>query len=151
MGGATSLPGEMERCPEGALLISANDHGCRLGRCDYIAAMDDIGERLAPWGVPRISPHMWAEYPFLETGHYHIANSACFGAYLAWLMGCSRIVIAGVDLYRSAYFHDSTPIRKVGNERDRLADWAALRDLLPKGLVFAAGGPVAEVFPLLEG
>lgn len=113
--------------------------------------MDDIGARLEPWGVPRISPHLWAEYPYLDHSNtYHIANSACFGVWLAHLMGCAKIVVAGVDLYRSAYFHDATPIRKVGTERDRLADWAALRDLLPPGLVFVAGGPVERVFPLLE-
>lgn len=146
LGGAASLPEEMKRCPEGALLISANEHGCKFTRCDYIASLDDIEAKVAPYGVPRISPHMWAEHPFLETD-YHVANSACFGAYLAHLMGCTRIVIAGVDLYRSGYFHDPTPIRKVGTERDRLNDWAALRDLLPAGLVFAAGGPVLQVFP----
>lgn len=148
--GAETLPRDLERCPNDALMISANDHGCRLKRCDFIVALDDIHDRLRPWGVPVISPHAWADHQCHDPAVLKLSNSGCFGVLAAHLMGCRKIVIAGVDLYRTAYAHDPRPIRIRGTERDRLHDWAVLRSLVPSGLVFVASGPVSAIFPTLE-
>lgn len=144
LGGAETLPAEMERCPDGALLISANEHGCRLRRCDYIVARDDIGERLAPWGAPRISQHLWAEHPYLDP--WPIANSAAFGVWVAFEMDCRSAVIAGVDCYRTAYFHDKAARRPLGSEKFRFAEWKELKQRIPKGFLRAAGGPLVDIF-----
>lgn len=148
LGGAESLPVEFARCPSDAVLISANQHGCLYTRCDYIVVLDDIGERLEPLGVPRIGPYLWAEYPYLD--RWTIANSAAFGVWVAHLMGCAPIYIAGVDCYRSGYWHGEGRPNATGREKFRLVEWRELRLRVPD-IVRAAGGPLVEIFGGMDG
>jgi len=136
----------MTRVPHGALRISANEHGCRLVRCDYIAALDDIDAQTAPWGAPRVASYAWAEHQ-LKGAPFPIANSGCLATWLAYMMGCSPILIAGVDLYRTGYFHNPAPIPKPTSEVSRLQEWARLRDAIPEAKVFTMSGPLDTVFP----
>lgn len=149
LGGAESLPSEFWRCPWDAVRISANEHGCKFTRCDYIVALDDLTEKLQPYGVPRIGPYLTYEHPYLDK--WTVANSAAFGCYVALVMGCSRVIVTGVDCYRSGYWHHETAPKVAGKELFRFLEWQELKKLVPDGFVRAAGGPLVELFGGLDG
>lgn len=113
MGGGPSLAKDIDRCPIGALYLSANDHGAKLlaerfdRRCDFLVALDDIRDRLVPWRAPIVGRYFWADYRILKFRLRNgLQNSAMAAAWLARLMGCAPIIIAGVDCYDGgAYWH----------------------------------------------
>lgn len=146
--GGPSVLSTLAGAPSNAVHVSVNDHGCRLvdsrpalgRRMDYVVGCDHIEPRLRPWGLPIIGRYMWADHRFL----YMIEpSSAVMAAWVLRLMGCSPILIAGVDLYASAggtYF-DSNPAHqgKTTKPREHLKMWAKLRAQFP-AMYRALGG-----------
>lgn len=126
MGGGPSLVDAFPYFPPDAVLLSVNDHGCRFMRHtlgltrqpDYIVACDRIEQRVRfdirkpgtgePWGVPLIGRWMFADYRML----FSVApNSGVAAAWVARLMGCAPIILAGMDLYEGGtYFDDARGI-----------------------------------------
>lgn len=129
IGGGPSAPSGLKLCPDDAVAISANDHGFKLRRCDYITALDRIEKRLRPHGVPVISRHLFADY---RAHTYPQPSSGILGAWLARLMGCTPIYIVGMDCFSGeTYFHDPTAKSSGFSEppRNHIARW---RDFLHK-------------------
>jgi hypothetical protein len=107
LGGGVSLPKEIGNCPgkDEAVYLSANQHGAMLIECDYIVAHDKIEEKIRPFGKPVVSRHMWADYRIMGS---IVASTGVETAWVARLMGCAPIYIAGMDCFAGGgtYFHD---------------------------------------------
>lgn len=157
MGGAPSLPAELERCPPDALYLSANDHGAKLleerygRRCDFIVALDDIRDRLVRWGAPIVSRYFWADYRILkfqlrDGGH----NSAMAAAWLARLMGCAPILVTGVACYSAGgtYWHAPKAMSNgfTATPRQHRARWRTFAQLHPGMYRLVGPGALSEVF-----
>lgn len=117
-GGATLNVKNIRLAPRDAVYLSANDHGLRfladhpdLGiTANYVVACDKIEARCRtdvrsgkPWNVPFVCRRMFGDYrlchkPAMLTGQV--------SAWLARLMGCSPIIVLGMDLYEGPTYHD---------------------------------------------
>ncbi len=140
MGGGPSLARSLDQCPLDALHFSVNDHGARLlkdtphdGRkVEWIVACDKIEQRARldigrgeagvveqrdgqPWNVPVVSRHMWADYRMLSLV---APSSGMAAAWLARLMGCSPIILLGMDLYCGGTYFDAPTAKSSGRMID---------------------------------
>lgn len=147
LGGGESLPEHLSRLPGGALLLSANDHGCMLAACDYVVCMDDIEERLRRTGTPIIGRHWWADFRIQE--YERVGNSGVLGAWVAWVLGGHPILLAGMDCYQGGTYHHAPAAKSSGRHislEKHLEDWSGLRQRLPAAWIRSMGGPTAAVF-----
>lgn len=157
MGGGPSLVTAFEsgELPDDAVLISANDHGCRLaetGLCrmpDYIAAADNIRDRLAIWDVPVLSTREWAD---IQVFRKPVHNSGMFGAWAAWVMGCFPIIPVGMDLWQGGTYYDDPDAESNGHEipyEVHLERWRHTADVIHGSRIRVLEGAVlAAVFPV---
>lgn len=144
MGGGPSLPAQLDLCPgrASAIYFSANHHGASLVGCDYIVALDKIEPLVRPFGVPIVSRHMFGDYRILTSP---APNSGIAAAWLAALMGCGPIFIAGMDM-GGAYFHDPAAKSGVGFTREQhLGQWRSMMEKHPADYR-PVGGPLLEHF-----
>lgn len=144
MGGGPSLTAaNLRHAPPDALYISANDHGLRFladhpklnARASYVVAVDRIEERTRydvrygrsrPWHVPIITRKCYGDYRLL---HMPAPLTGLVSAWLARLMGCSPIVVIGMDLYCGPTYHDEPNARSNGkctSARDHRQQWRQL-------------------------
>ena len=128
MGGGPSLPGALERCPGrgDAVYISANDHGAKLAGCDYIVAHDKIEDRIRPFGVPLVSRHLWADIRYLS---FPAPNSGVIAAWVAAMLGCAPIYIAGMDCWSGGTYWHNPKAKSAGHllkPVDHLSRWRHL-------------------------
>jgi hypothetical protein len=164
-GGGESLPAQLKRCPQDAVYISANQHGCiahldgHLARLpDYVMVVDGIEGKTWPrpdgstytlrhFGVPIISPRPAGDYWLFEQC---MPGSGLMAAWMAWVMGCAPIVLAGIDCYQGGtYFHDRearSSGRSITIQR-HLERWGQLLVHAPGGQFRSLGGPLAKLFP----
>lgn len=156
MGGAPSLPRDLDALrawSEGAapIHLSANDHAFKLpAPVDYIVACDNIEERLRVHGRPIIGPRHWADYRVL---HQVVSNSAALACVVAWAMGCSPIVVTGVELYEGGtYFHDPNAhsVGKSAKVPQHLRRWRKLVESYVGVFVRPVSGPLLTLFPAFE-
>lgn len=141
LGGGRSLHDEMSRAPAG-IRISANEHGCRWGRCDYIAALDDIPEKVRGFGLPVIG-RMPLTVDYLADELPGCRWTGTQAVYFAAVMGARLIVLAGMDLYQ-----DLPPGAPGGAETPlatHLEAWQNLKNAIPVP-VRALGGPLVDLF-----
>lgn len=159
IGGGISAPAQLARAPEGALFLSANQHGCMLRACDYIVALDVWEHRefklldgrmvkITHFGVPIISPRPGdADYRIFDKP---AANSGAVAAWCAWVMGCAPILLAGIDCYEGGtYYHDHNA-RSSGNHvpvDQHLRKWAKAAAAAPGAMIRSLGGPLEALFP----
>lgn len=160
IGGGESAPKQLKQVPEGALLISANQHGCLLTKCDYLVACDNKPGRryvspkglvdLRDFGIPIISPReSMAEYRIYSKVPAN--SSGVMAAWVAWLMGCVPICLVGMDLYlgKATYFH-SPAAQSTGRHLMvslHMNKWTILRDRAIGAMYRAMGGPLVGIFP----
>lgn len=161
IGGGESAPEQIKLAPAGAVTISVNQHGMLLHKCDYIVACDNKPGRryvspkglldLRELGAPVISPRVeMADYRIFKIP---INNSGCTAAWVAWVMGCSPICLAGMDLYlgKATYFHSplAHSTGKFLPEGNHLNKWRLLQQALPSSVMLRPlGGPLAgKEFP----
>lgn len=158
LGGGPSLLVNLMDCPEKAVRVSANHHGCKLTRCDYLVTNY---EHLIPefaCGVPIIGPCAGADYVFFGIE----STSGMQAAKTAWLMGCAPIILMGMDCYQGDrdYWDDSAEalvtygrksppylLRKLSKQ---LAAWKEMTDRLEGIEVRVAGGPLLNVYKKYE-
>lgn len=151
IGGGPSLPAAMKAAPsiEHAIYLSANAHGVKYWPCDYIVMLDDNEAWLTPYGVPIAST--------LRTGtlrlyHQRFHQSGMMAAYLAWVLGCSPILLAGIDCYTGDTYHDDPRAKSSGcsvRPEEHLRRWREVRAWLDGADVRALAGPLLEhgIFP----
>jgi hypothetical protein len=147
IGGAPSRLTEIAQCPEDAVFLSANDHGCKQRRCDYIASLENFEALFRPYGVPIISRRPWADFVVQEK---RLPNSAALGAWAAWVMGCAPIIIIGVECYQGGTYADDSTAKSAGRDRPlawHLEIWSRLKTVAPGGDFCTVGGPLLTIFP----
>lgn len=160
-GGGESLPSQLARCSDNAIYISANQHGCLARRCDYIMVVDGIEDKsftrpdgtsygLRDFGVPIISPRPAGDYWLFDQC---APSSGVMAAWMAWIMGCAPILLAGIDCYQGpTYYHDpgaKSSGRALSLQR-HLDRWASLLQHAPGGQFRPLGGPLTEIFPAYD-
>lgn len=148
IGGAPSRLMDIKQCPKEAVFISANDHGCRQQTCHYICACEDLGERLFSWKIPVISGHPMSDYRVFDIP---LPNSAALGAWAAWIMGCTPIVVTGVECYQGKTYVGDPHARTSGHSlvlEEHLHRWERLNYLCPGIQIRVISGPLARVFPM---
>lgn len=151
IGGGMSHPAGMQRVPgpEAAVYISANDHGAKRYPCQYICCLDMIEERLRPYGVPIVSPRRYGDFRIFRNP---CAQSGMLGVWLAWVMGCSPILLVGMDCFRGGTYHDDPDATSSGTRiqlKSHLTRWQALGERLGADIRAAAGTLADEgIFPL---
>ena len=162
MGGGDSLPAHAARAPERCVFLSANQHGCLLRKCDYLVVCDDKpGRRFAApngpvdlksFGTPIISPRTsMADYRVFERPVPN--NSGVVGAWILWVMGCSPILLAGMDCYAGGTYWHSPKADSSGRGMTRerhLFKWEQLRNKFPDAPFRVMGGPLAKLFPVYD-
>lgn len=96
-------------------IISANEHACKIPGLpvDFIVCKDDkhtengewMRDRLAPYNLPIISRHWWADYRLPEWKLQ--GNSGLMAIAVAAAMGGGPIYPVGFDFYQEGtHFHD---------------------------------------------
>ena len=167
MGGGPSLPDQVAaiRHPVAAW-VSANDHGAKLRRVDYIVAVDDVhqvtgepmGPRLRAHGAPIVSPRFFADYRMppitVRRNDGQLidwrGNSGMQAIWVAWALGGWPVIVAGIDNYQGGtYWHDpnadsSGTAKEPADFDDRLAQ---LRDLIGTDRVRVVDGPLLKFWP----
>lgn len=142
------------------VLISVNEHGCKLTKCDYIVALDNIGHKdrgagcVVDMDAQSITPYRWADVKL--TGYWNSSNSGRTAVWVAWKMGCSPIVIVGADLYQNGAYHWNRQLPTAGNNEKfegHLREWGVMMHRVPAEIVTCAGGPLVEhdVVPKFDG
>lgn len=170
MGGGESLHPTLDLVadPARCVYISANDHGAkalrRRGRSGealaYVLCLDRIEDRCRRelwadgktgpvWGVPLVSRHMFADYRLLQNPWRDSGRAA---AWLARLMGCDPIILAGIDCYSGGtYWHDKTAqsAGRFAAPRDHRARWWELFRASPAQYQASYGG-LADALPPVD-
>lgn len=147
LGGGDSLPAHGVAGPPDAVHIGANEHACKIGlRCEYIVAVDNIREKVTPYGVPVITSRRWGQFRMFKQ------PSPCSGpcaAWAAWVMGCAPIIIGGMDCYVGGTYCHDPKAKSSGKSQtldNHLSRWATLRDKFPRAAIRTLGGPTLKVF-----
>lgn len=158
MGGAPGLPEEVKRVNDASCWISANEHGAKLRKCDYIVYVDRIHQQkrqpferiLAKYKTPTISLCFTADYriPNWDETHY-LGNCGFHSAWVAWMLGANPIILCGFENYRNGtYWWDknarSSSTRKHKSEFDKRIN--QLKRLTPGANYRIAGDGLAEHF-----
>lgn len=161
VGGGESVQEQLLRCPDTAIHISANQHGCLARACDYIFCADAIEDKvftrsdkslytLRVFGVPIISPRPSADYWLFDQT---LASSGVMAAWCAWVMGCAPIILVGMDCYQGGtYWHDKSALssgRGIPLHR-HIARWTALLNQAPGGQFRSMGGPLVGLMRLYD-
>jgi hypothetical protein len=149
IGGGMSRSTQMALAPpaDQAIYISTNAHGLERWPCDYTVCLDNIEDQLRQWDVPIVSTRRFANIYVLEQ---KVCQSGMLGAYIAWVMGCSPIFLAGIDCYQGGTYEDDPEARSGGRKiplKNHLMRWRKARALI-RGDVRTFGGPLAELFPV---
>lgn len=152
IGGGMSRSRQVERCPPPgeAIYISANHHGAELWPCDYIVCLDMIEPKLRTYGVPLVCPRTFADVRMI---HQPANQSGMVGAYLAWVLGCSPILLCGMDLFQGGTY-ESNPKAPSSGLRVPLPShverWGKLGARCVGADIRSMGGPLVDagVFPL---
>lgn len=155
--GGPSAPDQVESIRsklEDPVLISVNEHGCKLTECHYSVSLDNIGHKMADCDTTKISPYKWADVKL--TGYWNSSNSGRTACWVAWRMGCTPIVIAGADLYQGGTYWWNRDAHSSGNATKlsgHLKEWAVLPHRVPAEILTCAGGPLVEheIIPKFDG
>ena len=157
LGGGPSLPSDLARVPNQAILITVNYHALQLCHPSFMVYNDqpESDPRLlaAVSSFPglRVSPDPSSDIQFdvpVWTGSYS-SNTA---TWFALWMGCNPVILCGMDCYQGprVYFHDydhDSPAFHYPLE-DQLRPWKEDgKNLLPhKERVKVMSGPLTNIF-----
>lgn len=159
LGGGPSLPADVSRLPEGALLIAANDHALHVGIQPDVMVINDLPsckpqllQAVMTFAGMRFSQH--TEYSDVELDvDYWCELSGMTAAWLALFMGCDPVLLCGMDLYQgeAKYCHDQPEradkaIYKRTLEQ-HLKHWRKVYEHCPHPeRIRAVSGPLVDVF-----
>lgn len=150
MGGAPSLPDELQSCPENAVYISAKEHGAMLRICDYIVCVDDVEQEQRGYarGAPIIAPHPWGDYRIFGAP---VPNTGATALWCAWIMGCAPIIVVGCQLYTTGtYFHDPRRMVTGRNQSvdEQIKRFKKIVNMCPHGMFRVMRGPLLKLIAL---
>lgn len=164
MGGAPCLPDDLSRVDlPGALRISANEHGARLGPVDWCVFGDRTHQITREPMVERIRRHHagpMVTQQFLaepEPGVVRLhnwaqwgvpANSGHMAVLWAWLLGCRPIVVCGIEHYSGGTYHHDPRAKSAGHYKKAGHYDGIFKTLffrLQPCMVRAVSGPLAKI------
>lgn len=146
--GGPSAPKQLEEVRKKVkdpVLISVNEHGCKLTDCHYSVSLDNIGAKMKDFEVQKITPYNWADIKL--NGHWNASNSGRSACWVAWKLGCSPIIVVGADCYQGGtYWWDSKAYSSGRNTKfeGHLQEWRVVPNRVPAEILTAAGGPLVE-------
>lgn len=146
--GGPSAPEQLKRVQkslDNPVLISVNEHGCKLTKCDYSVSLDNILPKMKDCDTQKITPYKWADIKL--TGHWNASNSGRTACWVAWKLGCSPLVIIGADLYTNGtYWWDKRADSSGRNTKldGHLKEWSVVPHRVPPEILTCAGGPLVE-------
>ena len=151
IGGGISRSAQVAQCPTPAeaIYISANDHGLAKWRCHYAFCLDMIEARIRKYDAPLISTKRFGEIRVFDQ---RVHQSGMMAVYAAWAMGCTPILLAGMDCWVGGVYEDDHDAASTGKRVDlqhHLTAWRHLRAVVT-GDVRSLGGPLVDndIFPL---
>lgn len=127
------------------VLISVNEHGCKLTKCDYSISLDNIHKKMVDCDTQKITPYNWADIKL--TGHWNASNSGRTACWVAWKLGCTPVVLVGADLYQTGtYWWDKKAHSSGNNTRlpNHIKEWEVVPHRVPAEILTCAGGPLVE-------
>lgn len=113
LGGGPSLPADMDKLPEGCVLIAVNYHAFHVCSPDFMVYNDHpesdpfLLDAVRNTKALRVSPDKTTDIVFdvpnVWTGFYSSNTAAWFALWL----GCDPVILCGMDLYQGEvkYFH----------------------------------------------
>lgn len=146
--GGPSAPEQLKKAQntlDNPVLISVNEHGCKLTKCDYSVSLDNIRKKMIDCDTHKLSPWTWADTRL--TGYWNAHNSGCSAVWVAWKLGCSPVVIVGADLYKGGtYWWDANAHSSGRNTKleGHLNEWRVLPSRVPCEIVAAVDGPLVQ-------
>lgn len=147
IGGAPCRLTDKRLYPPRAVYFSANDHGCKQEDCSYIAACENLGQRLTKHRLPVIGGYGEADIRVFDVP---LPNSAALAGYAAHAMGCTPIVFAGIECYQGDTYLDDPKAESSGRKISlvsHLLRWEKLKKLCPDAPFRAVSGPLLSIFP----
>ncbi|OGW38989.1 MAG: hypothetical protein A2010_08475 [Nitrospirae bacterium GWD2_57_9] len=165
LGGGPSLPADLPRVPPGAVLISVNHHALRYIHADYTVFLDDLARMPMPGDEIRSKGGLFVtRQPEMDIdlggstwwqGRFS-SHLACWFA--CWL-GCSPVLLCGMDLYRNPIPPGDDPRNQAYQTplAEHLAGWREAFQRCPHPeRIRAMSGPLVAIFgkwqasPLLQ-
>lgn len=155
--GGMSAPEQLKKLQKSLqdpVLISVNEHGCKLTDCHYSVSLDNVEPKLRGFDVTRLTPHRWADYKL--TGHWNASNSGRTACWVAWKLGCTPIILVGVDCYQGGTYFWDRKAHSSGNFQkleQHLKEWSVVPHRVPAEILTCAGGPLVEhdIIPKFDG
>lgn len=108
MGGSPCLDDDLKNI-EADIYISANEHGAKRRKVDYVVQMDEIHTvkrvRMEPYlrqftDAPIVNPWMWGDYQMFRWPLYpRLMNSGVLASWIGYLVGGHPVILAGFDCY----------------------------------------------------
>lgn len=108
MGGSPCLDKDLENV-EADVWISANEHGAKRRKVDYVVGMDEIHTvkrvRMEKYlrdftDAPIIGPWQWDNYQMMRWPLFpRLMNSGVLATWVGYLMGSHPLILAGFDCY----------------------------------------------------
>ena len=161
LGGGPSLPSDMERLPEGCVLIAVNHHAQLLCQPDFMVYNDhpsvnaDLLRLVEDGRVMRVSNEPTSDVIFdveVWMGFYSSNTAAWFGVWL----GCDPVILCGMDCYQGErkYFHEYVDGPHLHQEADHyLRPWTedGRARLIHPERVRVMSGPLVPVFGAYDG
>jgi hypothetical protein len=80
-------------------------------------------------------------------------NSGVVAAWVAWVMGCAPILLAGMDCYRGACYWHAPKAQSTGQHlqlSNHMVKWQTLAMKCPRAMLRSMGGPLSDVFPAFD-
>lgn len=163
LGGGPSLPGDLARVPQGAVLIAVNHHALRLCEPEYLVYMDDpakvpeLAAALLHFRGLRINPKTERSDIALPKGELWDGGfSSTLATWFALWMGFERVVLCGMDLYQGErkYFYERDfyhPVFDAPLENHLRAWRLAFKHCPHPERIRAMSGPLTEVFGAFDG
>lgn len=159
LGAGPCLPSDLKIVPKNAVYYSCNAHPL-LDKpdADYIVYSDKrVGETVKDYKIPRISPHEeFADYvikisqnPINVGDIWTSGQTGHVATTLALYMGCSLVILTGMDLYMTGEYVRSTPgapFKPRGSKERKMLQWRKGLQFIEYSKVRVASGPLIEIF-----
>jgi hypothetical protein len=160
LGGALSLPEDVQNLPADSLLIAVNDHAFFIGVNPHMMVFFDPPEcrpdfkhLVDTWrdGL-RVTDMLWCTDVDVRGVERPEVRSGQFAAWLAIYLGCNPILLCGMDLYTSEqkYCHpmDEYLVSNIFEEpvENHIRDWRKLLKYPGHQRIRAMSGPLVEIF-----
>ena len=159
LGGGPSLPKDLQRVPDDALLLAVNHHA--FGHCDphMLVYMDDprefpnlkkVTDSFA--GLQITTQPGLGDVDMSRVAYWLGPGSGIFATWLACWLGCDPVLLCGMDLYQgeTKYCHADEGHKPIFDYAldEHLRRWrAGLRLCSGIERVFVLSGPLEDVFP----